>query len=122
MDVVFGTPCNFRKAKLEFKVVDWESQYHAILGRPAFAKFMAVPHYAYLKLKMPENNGTTINVHGSFSRSDKCDRDFQKIVSKFGVREELSALDVITDHTQPPADNRNTKSDEFDVAKEAKKH
>jgi hypothetical protein len=41
---------------------------------------------------------------------------------KFGVREELNALDVVTDHTQPSTDNRNAKSDEFDVAKEAKKH
>nr|XP_051201677.1 uncharacterized protein LOC127315209 [Lolium perenne] len=122
LDVVFGTPSNFRKEKLEFEVVDWESQYHAILGRPAFAKFMAVPHYAYLKLKMLDNNGTTIIVHGSFSYSDNCDRDFQKIASKFRVKEELNANDAITDHTQPPADNRNTKSDEFDVAKEAKKH
>ena len=70
---------------------------------------------------MPGNNGTTITVHGSFSRSDNCDREFQKIASKFGVKEELNALDVVTDHTQPPADNRNVKSDEFDVAKEAKK-
>ena len=122
LDVVFGKPDNFRKERLEFEVVDWESQYHAILGRPAFAKFMAVPHYAYLKLKMPGNNGTTITVHGSFSRSDNCDKDFQKIASKFGVREELNALDVLTNHTHPPADNRNTKSDEFDAAKEAKKH
>ncbi|KAK1613374.1 hypothetical protein QYE76_037047 [Lolium multiflorum] len=107
LDVVFGTPSNFRKEKLEFEVVDWESQYHAILGRPAFAKFMAIPHYAYRKLKMPGNNGTTITVHGSFSRSDSCDRDFQKIASKFGIKEELNALDVVTDHTKPPADNRN---------------
>src|SRR3954447_2572617 len=56
--VVFGQPGNFRKERLEFEVIDWESQYHAILGRPVFAKFMAVPHYAYLKLKMPGNNGT----------------------------------------------------------------
>ncbi|KAK1630610.1 hypothetical protein QYE76_004925 [Lolium multiflorum] len=70
LDVVFGTPSNFRKEKIEFEVVDWESQYHAILGRPAFAKFMAVPHYAYLKLKMPGNNGTPVTVHGSFARSD----------------------------------------------------
>ncbi|XP_051229490.1 uncharacterized protein [Lolium perenne] len=122
LDVVFGTPSNFRKEKLEFEVVDWESQYHAILGRPAFAKFMVVPHYAYLKLKMPGNNGTVITVHGSFSRSDNCDREFQKIASKFGVREELNAIDAITDHTQPPDDNRNTKSEEFVVTKEAKKH
>ncbi|XP_051219672.1 uncharacterized protein [Lolium perenne] len=120
--MVFGTSSNFRKEKLEFEVVDWESQYHAILGRPAFAKFMAVHHYAYLKLKMPGNNGTTITVHGSFSRPDNCDRDFQKIASKFGVKEELNALDVVTDYTHPPADNRNVKSDEFDVAKETKKY
>ncbi|KAK1661583.1 hypothetical protein QYE76_049742 [Lolium multiflorum] len=106
LDVVFGTPTNFRREKIEFEVVDWESQYHAILGRPAFAKFMAVPHYAYLKLKMPGNNGTPITVHGSFARSDTCDREFQKIASKFGVKEELNAIDAAVDHTQP-ADNRN---------------
>jgi hypothetical protein len=26
LDVVFGTPSNFRKERLEFEVVDWESQ------------------------------------------------------------------------------------------------
>ncbi|KAK1665874.1 hypothetical protein QYE76_054033 [Lolium multiflorum] len=80
---------NFRKEKIEFEVVNWESQYHAILGRPAYAKFMAVPHYAYLKLKMPGNKGTNITVHGSFSRSDSCDRDFQRIAAKFGSKQEF---------------------------------
>jgi hypothetical protein len=37
LDVIFGTPSNFRKEKIEFEVVDWPSQYHAILGRLAFA-------------------------------------------------------------------------------------
>jgi hypothetical protein len=71
---------------------------------------------------MPGNNGTTITIHGSFSRSDNCDKDFQKIASKFGVREELNALDVLADHKQPPTANRNGKTDEFDATKEAKKH
>ena len=31
--------------------------YHALLGRPALAKFMMVPHYAYLKAKMPSPKG-----------------------------------------------------------------
>src|ERR1041385_2506043 len=53
LEVVFGSTNNFRKEMLDFKVVDWKSQYHAILGRPEFARFMAVPHYAYLKLKIP---------------------------------------------------------------------
>ncbi|XP_051202550.1 uncharacterized protein [Lolium perenne] len=122
LDVVFGTPSNFMKERLEFNVVDWELQYHTILDRPTFAKFMVVPHYTYLKLKMPGNNGMPITVHGSFSRSDNCDKDFQKIASKFRVKEELNALDVLTDHTQSPADNRNTRFNEFDATKEAKKH
>ncbi|KAK1618418.1 hypothetical protein QYE76_023935 [Lolium multiflorum] len=89
------------KEKIEFEVVDWESQYHAILGRPAFAKFMAVPHYAYLK-KMSGNNGTTLTIHGSFSRSDNCDRDFQKIASKFGAKEELNAVVAVIIHSHHP--------------------
>jgi hypothetical protein len=52
LDVCFGNSNNYRREKLEFEVMDWLSQYHAILGRPAFAKFMALPHYAYLMLKI----------------------------------------------------------------------
>ncbi|KAK1610947.1 hypothetical protein QYE76_034620 [Lolium multiflorum] len=55
-----------------------------------YAKFMDVPHYAYLKLKMPGNNGTNITVYGSFSRSDNCDRDFQRIAAKFGLKQEIA--------------------------------
>jgi hypothetical protein len=31
--------------------------YNAFIGRPALAKFMAIPHYAYLVLKMSGPNG-----------------------------------------------------------------
>jgi hypothetical protein len=58
LDVCFGESGNFRREKLEFEVMDWPSQYHAILGRPAFAKFMEVPHYAYLALKIPGPRGS----------------------------------------------------------------
>ena len=54
LEVTFGDKNHFKTETLEFEVVDWKSQYHAILGRPAFARFMAVPYYAYLQLKMPE--------------------------------------------------------------------
>src|ERR1041385_1206696 len=59
-----------------------QSQYHAILRRPAFARFMAVPHYAYLQLKMPGPHGV-ITISGSFVRSDRCDKDFHKIAEAF---------------------------------------
>jgi hypothetical protein len=32
LDVRFGNHQNYRKEKLDFKVMDWPSQYHAILG------------------------------------------------------------------------------------------
>src|SRR3954468_11452725 len=67
LEVVFGSRRNFARKTLEFEVLDWWSQYHAILGRPAFAQFMAVPDYAYLKLKMPGPTGV-IMVNGSFTK------------------------------------------------------
>jgi hypothetical protein len=43
--VWFGTPDNFRKETLTFEVVGFRGAYHAILGWPCYAKFMAVPNY-----------------------------------------------------------------------------
>jgi hypothetical protein len=37
---------------LTFKIADFTGAYHAILGRPCYAKFMVVSNYTYLKLKM----------------------------------------------------------------------
>ena len=53
LPVQFGTTSNNRVEHINFYVADFDTAYHAILGRPALAKFMAVPHYAYLVLKMP---------------------------------------------------------------------
>jgi hypothetical protein len=38
---------------IKFDVADIKTSYHAILGRPTLAKFMAIPHYVYLILKIP---------------------------------------------------------------------
>ena len=57
LDVIFGSPDNFRSEKLIFDIAPFRSGYHALLGRMAFARFNAIPHYAYLKLKMPGPRG-----------------------------------------------------------------
>jgi hypothetical protein len=57
LPVWFGTPNNFCKETLTFDVVEFRGAYHAILGRPCYAKFMAVPNYTYLKMKMPGAKG-----------------------------------------------------------------
>jgi hypothetical protein len=77
-DVCFGNRQNCRKEKLDFEVMDWPSQYHAILGRPKQEGFMVVPHYTYLILKMPGTRGIII-VKGSFQLSDLCDKEFHKM-------------------------------------------
>ncbi|XP_066321877.1 uncharacterized protein [Miscanthus floridulus] len=53
LPVCFSTPSNYRKEVLTFEVVGFRGTCHAILGRLCYAKFMAVPNYTYLKLKMP---------------------------------------------------------------------
>ena len=64
LEVVFGSPDNFRSEELIFDIVPFRSGYHALLGRTVFAKFNTVPHYAYLKLKMPGLRGV-ITVNGN---------------------------------------------------------
>ena len=71
MDVLFGSKDNHRIESLEFNVVDLESPYHALLSRPALAKFMATSHMAYLKMKMPGPNGIT-TIAGDYKKALQC--------------------------------------------------
>jgi hypothetical protein len=54
-------------------VANFESSYHAILGRPALAKFMAVPHYVYLLLKMPGLTGV-LTLRGDLKKLYDCNQ------------------------------------------------
>ena len=68
LEVVFGSPDNLQSEELIFDIIPFRSGYHALLGRTAFARFNAVPHYAYLKLKMPGPR-RIITVNGNTDRS-----------------------------------------------------
>jgi hypothetical protein len=57
LPVTIGMKDNYRTKYIKVEVADFDSSYHAILGRPALAKFMVVPHYVYLLLKMPGKTG-----------------------------------------------------------------
>ena len=67
LEVVVGSPDNFRSEELIFDIVPFRSGYHALLGWTAFARFNAVPHYACLKLKMPGPR-SVITVNGNTER------------------------------------------------------
>ena len=64
LEVVFGSSDNFRREKLTFHIAPFKSSYQALLGREAFARFNAIPHYASLTLKMPGPRGI-ISLKGS---------------------------------------------------------
>jgi hypothetical protein len=72
LPVCFGTPANFRNETLTFEVVGFHGTYHAILGCPCYAWFMAVPNYTYLNLKMTGPNGV-ITVGPSYEHAYECD-------------------------------------------------
>jgi hypothetical protein len=74
LPVTFGNVQNFCTETLTFEVVGFSGTYHAILGRPAYAKFMAVPNYSYLKLKIPRPKGI-ITVGPTYQRAFKCDAE-----------------------------------------------
>ena len=57
LPVQFGTASNYRVEHINFYIADFNTAYHAIHGQLALAKFMAIPHYPYLVLKMPSHVG-----------------------------------------------------------------
>jgi hypothetical protein len=74
LPVTFGTRENYRTEFIKFEVANFKSSYHAILGRPALAKFMAVPHYVYLFLKMPGRSGV-LTLRGDLKKSYDCNQE-----------------------------------------------
>ena len=96
LPVCFGTPSNFRKETLTFEVVGFRGTYHAVLGRPCYAKFMAVPNYTYLKLKMPGPN-EVITVGSTYRHTYECDVECVEYAEALAESEALIAdLDCLS--------------------------
>jgi hypothetical protein len=81
LPVTFGeSRDNYHTEYVKFEVADFETSYHAILGGPAIAKFMAVLHYTYLVLKMPSPAGV-LSLQGDLKISHDCDTEAVEIAS-----------------------------------------
>ena len=89
--VTIGDQFNYRTETLTFKVVGFPRTFHATLGRPCYAKFMAVPNYTYLKLKMLGPHGV-ITVGTSFQRTYECKVECCGHAAAIVASEELTAL------------------------------
>jgi hypothetical protein len=90
LPVWFGKPDNFRKETLTFEVVGFRGVYHAILGWPCYAKFMAVPNYTYLKMKMPGPKGV-ITVGSPIEHMFDCDVECVEHAEALALDEALVA-------------------------------
>jgi hypothetical protein len=90
LPVCFGTPSNFRKETLTFEVVGFRGTYHAVLGRPCYAKFMVVPNYNYLKLKMPGPK-RVITVGSTYRHAYECDMECVEYAEALAESEDLIA-------------------------------
>jgi hypothetical protein len=81
LPVTFGEAReNYRTEYIKFEVADFETSYHAILDRPAITKFMAVPHYTYLVLKMRSPAGV-LSLQGDLKISFDCDTEAMELTA-----------------------------------------
>ena len=113
---------NHRRETISFEVVDHSSAYHAILGRPALAKFMAVPHYAYLKMKLPGPRGI-ITISGDYKRSLACASDSAKVAETMVCDEEMRQFNrkASEEKMEIPESAKPASESNFQAARDTKK-
>jgi hypothetical protein len=116
LPVCFRTPSNFRRETLTFEVVGFRGTYHAVLGRLCYAKFMAVPNYTYLKLKMPGPNGT-ITVGSTYRHAYECDVECVEYAEAIA---ESKALIADLDCLSKEAPDAKRHADNFETAEAVK--
>ena len=98
-----GQQSHIRREPVWVEMVDLNSPYHALLGRPVLVKFMVVPHYAYLKLKMAGPKGI-ITIDGDYKKSIECARDSSQLAEALVIAEERRQLDrLVAQATEQPA-------------------
>jgi hypothetical protein len=105
-----GTRENYRTEYIKFEVVDFETSYHAILGRPAIAKFMAVPHYTYLVLKMPGPAGV-LSLQGDLKISFDYDTEAVELAATNQVPNAMMEIYVASKKLAPSELDIPEKSD-----------
>jgi hypothetical protein len=83
-------PVWFGRTARTFEVVGFRGAYHAILGRPYYTKFMVVPNYTYLKMKMSGPNDV-ITVGSSIEHAFDCDVECVEHAEDLALDEALVA-------------------------------
>jgi hypothetical protein len=98
-------------------VVAFKGAYHAILGRPCYAKFMAVPNYTYLKMKMPGPKGV-ITMGSSVEHAFDCDVECMEHAEALALDEALVAS--MENLVHEDLDSTAKHADSFEAAVQTK--
>jgi hypothetical protein len=120
LEVFFGEKGNSRHEPIWFEVVDMSSPYNALLGRLALAKFMAVLHYVYLKMKLPGPR-SVITVSRCFKKSMECARASSLLAEVLVIAEEKCQLLHRVALTQQDVLVRQSPVQQFQPANDTKK-
>ena len=72
-------------------MVRFHRTYHAILGHPCYVKFMAVPNYTYLKMKMLGPCGV-ITIGTSFQHTYECEVECYEHATTIVASKELAPI------------------------------
>ena len=100
--VQFGMTSNFCVEHINLYVANFNTAYHAILGRLALAMFMAIPHYAYLVLKMPSPAGV-LALRANLSIAYTCEIESLTLAEATDLSIQMAS--VVTDAKTAPTDN-----------------
>jgi hypothetical protein len=88
LPITFRTQKKFCTENLQFEVADFETAYNIFLGQSTLTKFMAIPHYAYLILKMSGPHDI-ISIRGDVKHSYDCDKESYERADKLTTSTEL---------------------------------
>ncbi|CAN6361584.1 unnamed protein product [Urochloa humidicola] len=119
LPITFGTPSNFRTEVITFEVVDFHGAYQAVLGRPCYAKYMAILNYTYLKLKMPGPKGV-ITVGASFQDVCVCDTEFAELATVTPATEEFAEVRAGSAEVAPDSNEKLGALDPSEAVRDTK--
>jgi hypothetical protein len=91
LPITFRDASNYHTEILTFEVIDFSGPYYIILGCPCYVKFMAIPSYAYLMLKIPGPTGI-ITVEAKAQKALYCKSDNVELIAAAVATAELKEL------------------------------
>ena len=109
-------------------MADLSSPYHVLLGLPAFAKLILVPHHPFPKMKLPGPHGV-ITICGDYKKSLEFLAAGSRLVDSLFIAEERRQLDKVVAMAQAqlkaplPTGKAKRADDEtqFQAAKDSKR-